>query len=79
MVIVCTSSRSMRTATRSDAPSASDSGISTVVASTTVRRSSGHDSSSCSTQAPSEIAAATTTPHAGHCSRARSCTLEARR
>ena len=46
-----------------------------MVASTTARRSSGHDSSSWSTHAPSEIAAATTTPHAGHCSRARSCTL----
>ena len=42
---------------------------------TTARRSSGHDSNSCSTHAPAEIAAATTTPHAGHCSRARSCTL----
>jgi hypothetical protein len=53
--------------------------MSTVVDSTTVRRSSGHERSSCSTHAPSEMAPATTTPHAGHCSRARSCTDRAAR
>ena len=79
MVIECTSSRSIRTESRSDDPSASESGTSTVVARTTVRRSSGHESSSCSIHAPAEIAAATTTPQAGHCSRARSCTLVAAR
>ena len=79
MVMVCTRSRSMRTAMRSDAPSASDNGTSTVVLTTTARIGSGHATSSCSTHAVSEIAVATTTAHAGHWSRARSCTPPAAR
>ena len=74
MVIVCTRRRSMRTATLSDAPSASESGTRMLVLSATARIGSGQVTSSCNTHAVNEIAAATTTPHAGHCSRARSCT-----
>ena len=60
---------------RSDAPSASDERHEDAGApARRARIGSGHDTSSCSTHAVDEIAAATTTPHAGHCSRARSCT-----
>ena len=52
----------MRTAMRSDAPSASDSGTSTVVLDRDARGSArATTTSSCSTHAVSEIAAATTT------------------
>ncbi len=74
MVIVWTRRRSMRTATPSDAPSARESGTRMLVLSATARIGSGQVTSSCNTHAVNEIAAATTTPHAGHCSRARSCT-----
>ena len=71
----------MRTAIRSDAPSASESGTSRIVDETAMPRDrlAATTAARCSTHATSEIAAATTTPHATHCSRARSCALRGTR
>ena len=71
-VMLCTSRRSMRTASWSDAPSAIDNGINNVVAVATAATGSGHEINAFNTTVPAVTAAATTTPHATHCRRARS-------
>ena len=69
-VIVWTSSRSMRTASERCAPSASAIGNSAVAADGHARGApSASPTSASSTTAPSAIAAAVSTPHAGHCRR----------
>ena len=66
----------MRTASWSDAPTAIEQRDEQRAARSRSRRSArGHEISAFSAAAPAEIAAATTTPHATHCSRARSCSV----
>ena len=77
-VIVPTSSRSMRTASARFAPSASETGTRIVAPTETARSARGQPTSASSTTAPHAIATAVSTPHAGHCNRARAAWVFAR-